>query len=497
MKRSSYLIVSYILVFSLLGIGILQYVFIENQKELLEKQMVYSIKNVLNEVQSQIKYNEIKKIAPHILNYSDSQAGILDQIIKSKKNKDTIPVNEGHALEFDNTLDPDGEILNEQNSSNKPDVQKIELAYQYIKDYIPSKPISQRVDKKEVDSLIKRQLQKIDLNIPYEYAILDDGVPTLIQSEHFSLDRRNHLLIRYPLFDNENKNNGFYELAVSVKKSDIHRKDLLVFQILSYLFTAFLMLSFIITTYNMMRQRHLSELKNDFINNITHEFKTPIATIGLVIDSIKSPNIISDPEKIKHYLRILKEENQRMLSQVEKILFLSKLEQGKIIFDKQPVDMHEIIGEAINHMDLIFKSKNARVNLMLEAKHPYISGDSVFLFDMLINLLDNAVKYSKDFVDITIKTRNENGNLVIEISDKGVGMGKDVLDRVFEKFFRKPTGSIHNVKGHGIGLTFVKQVVDKHMGKISVKSVENQGTTFTIRFPVIWEVPATKREEKN
>jgi len=496
MKRPVVLLVSYILVFSLLGIGILQYFFLKKQKELLEQQILHSIKSSLGEVELKIKMKEMAKLMPQM----DSLGLQLRRQITRQlawnifpdtcdENTSTSAALSWHEIAdtaFSSDFEPDGKSPVNSLASRL----LVEYTYQSLRKILNSKSLSERISVKELKQIIDEEFQKKNINVPYEFAVYHNGSETRVRTPGFKIDE-NRLIIRYPILD-DNAGGSRYELLISISRKDIYRDKILFFQILSYVLTAFLLFSFLVTVYNMMRQRHLTELKNDFINNITHEFKTPIATMALAIDSIKSPGIINDPEKIKHYLKILKKENQRMLQQVEKILFLSKLEQGKIIWKNKVVNVHEVIYEALNHMQLIFKSKDAKIHLDLEAAHPYIEADPIFLFDALINLLDNAVKYSTDNVEITIRTYNKNNYLVIEIADKGVGMSKDISEHIFEKFYRKPTGDIHNVPGHGIGLTFVKQVVEKMKGEIFVDSQPGKGTVFTIYIPV-----ARTRENPN
>ncbi len=501
MKKAGYLFISYVLVFSLLGVGILQYVFLKKQKQLLEKQIIFTVKNTLNEIEYHIKRKEIDKVYRQI-----------DSTLIKAKSQLLKQFNLDNALADCDTLAAESNIdivmiedslpiknrdlfmwLEENSGFNEL---FIEYYFSYLNKSLIQKPLNERISKEELKKIISNVFKKNDLDIPFEFAVYHNGSETAIKSEHFS-DSDKYIVIRHKLFE-EVPTDKEVELLIAIKKTDIYKDNIILFQILSYLFTAFLMISFLITIYNMMRQKHLSELKNDFINNITHEFKTPIATINLVIDSLKSPGVINDPQKIKHYLKILKKENQRMLSQVEKILFLAKLEQGKVIWNNEPVNVHDIIMEAINHMKLIFDSKGAQINLHLNATNPYVKGDPVFLFDALINLLDNAVKYSGNKkIEITITTRNKKKNLVVEVSDKGVGMAKNVYEKIFDKFYRKPTGEVHNIKGHGIGLTFVKQVVKKMRGDIYVTSKPGEGTTFSIYLPTVAPEETENLQENN
>ncbi|NPA42496.1 MAG: HAMP domain-containing histidine kinase [Chlorobi bacterium] len=490
MKPKIGLLLSYMLVLALLGIGMLQYFLIKQQKELVTEQILHSLKRSLGEVEWKIKIKELSKLVPELDSlgiYNPSKTQIqfknnpyLNTIIDTCKDS----FEDDFSLFYDSILPPYGEKLLGKSGQSLIHKLLVESYYLSLKNFLENKSISQRISAKELREILDEEFQKNDIRIPYEFAIYHNGSETRLRSPYFKKDR-DHLVIPYKLFTGV-PGRDQYTLYISVKKSEIFKGNLLIFKVLSILFTTILLLSFLFTMYNMMRQRHLNELKNDFINNITHEFKTPIATMSIAIDSMKSPHILKDPEKIKFYLKILKRENQRMLDQVEKILFLSKLEQGMVLMQEDIVDVHEIIQDALDHMKLILQDKDAEINLELKAENPFIKGDAVFLFDALINLLDNAVKYSHDKkVVIHIKTYNDNGHLVIEISDQGVGMSQEVVDQIFDKFYRKPTGDIHNIPGHGIGLTFVKQIIDKFKGQIKVKSEVGRGTTFILIFPTI------------
>ncbi len=496
MQRNLFLIVSYVLVFSLLGIGILQYLFINKQKELVEKQILYSVSNAMNEIEWELKKEELKKIIsqldtlkiiPNFKHKPSHHASLIDSLPNQSGVLSLLDTKSGYFQSgiFNNT---ENDIINKA---------LVELSYLYLNQNFDTQPINKRFNPEIVQKIIKKVFKQKKIDFPFEFAVYHQGFETSVKSENFKNDPRKFLLIETPILNDNPEENEEYKLIIAIKKKNIFNNNILLFQILSYLFTAFLIISFLITIFNMMRQRHLNELKNDFINNITHEFKTPIATMNLAIDAIKSPAILNDPEKVKHYLKILKTENARMLDQVEKILFLAKLEQGKVIWNNQPVNIHEIIHEVLEHMKLIFQSKNATVRVDLKARKPYIYGDPVFIFDMLINLLDNAVKYSTDIIDISISTENKNAYLIIKISDKGVGMSKEVYENIFDKFYRKPTGDVHNIKGHGIGLTFVKQVVKKLKGDIKVKSEVGKGTTFTIEIPIMKEKNLKQNNHKN
>ena len=234
----------------------------------------------------------------------------------------------------------------------------------------------------------------------------------------------------------------------------------------------------------LFNKKKLSEIKSDFINNISHEFKTPIATINLALDAISSSkNNLND--KSNSYLGMIREENSRMLSQVENILRISQLEKSSNPFDMEDTNIHEVIEDAVEHVKLIVDSNKGSINLNLNAKNPFINGNSNHLENIIINILDNAVKYSKASPFINVSTKNIDDNLEICIQDNGIGMDKNTQKMVFEKFYREQNGDIHDIKGHGLGLSYVKKIVDFHKGKISLESKKGSGTKFYINIKTL------------
>jgi two-component system phosphate regulon sensor histidine kinase PhoR len=218
---------------------------------------------------------------------------------------------------------------------------------------------------------------------------------------------------------------------------------------------------------------------------MSHEFKTPIATINLALDAISNPKVIETPNKVSRYVKMIREENSRMLSQVENVLRISQLERSNQPIHKTIVDTHRIIIDAINHIQLILKDKSGDLKMYLNAKQTLISGNKSHFTNVIINLLDNAVKYCDQIPKVMVETYNEKNNLFIKIKDNGIGMTSVEQKRIFDKFFRAASGDIHNVKGHGLGLAYVKKIIDLHKGEIKLKSKKDFGTIFIIRIPNI------------
>ena len=249
-------------------------------------------------------------------------------------------------------------------------------------------------------------------------------------------------------------------------------------------FTLLIITAFYITVRTLVKQKKLSEIKNDFINNMTHEFKTPLATISLAVDALRNEKVAQDKEKSNYFSSIIKEENRRMNKQVETILQAALLEKQELQLNLQPIHVHQIIQDVLDNFQLQLHDQNGKADLQLNAKNDLLEADEVHFTNLISNLTDNAVKYSKGNVYIKITTHSTNKNLVIRLEDNGIGMSKETQRRIFEKFYRAHTGNIHNVKGFGLGLSYVKTVVDAHHGKIKVDSIVGKGTTFTMEFPL-------------
>ena len=249
-------------------------------------------------------------------------------------------------------------------------------------------------------------------------------------------------------------------------------------------FTLMIIAAFYVTVNALLRQKKLSEIKNDFINNMTHEFKTPLATISLAVDALRNEKVVSDREKTGYFTSIIKEENKRMNKQVETILQASLLDRQEQQLNLKSLHAHRIIQEALENVRLQLEGKGGSSELQLTAMTDLIEADEVHFMNVITNLIDNAIKYSKENLLIRISTHSTPRNLIIRIEDNGIGMTKETQRRIFEKFYRAHTGNLHNVKGFGLGLSYVKTIVEAHEGKIKVDSTIGKGTAFILEFPL-------------
>jgi two-component system phosphate regulon sensor histidine kinase PhoR len=353
----------------------------------------------------------------------------------------------------------------------------------------PTIPVSAQFEGTEVSGLLKKAMKERKLDTMFEFGIVSNALIQMYSSNFIErLNKREtdsalYQEIIVPLAENINSPT-FEVLHVFVPQS-----SLTVFKSLGWmifggiLFTAIIVTAFALTIRTMLGQKKLSEIKSDFINNMTHELKTPLATISLAIDAIGNERVMDNKDKIRYFSGIIKEENKRMNKQVESILNSALMEKEELTLNLQPIDVHQLINSTVENLQLQLEGKNGKVDLQLNAIQPIIKADEVHFSNLIFNLLDNAIKYSKDNLEVRITTANTRKFLVISIADNGIGMSRDTVSRIFEKFYRAHTGNVHNVKGFGLGLTYVKAIVDAHKGRIKVESILGKGSRFTMEFP--------------
>jgi two-component system phosphate regulon sensor histidine kinase PhoR len=234
-----------------------------------------------------------------------------------------------------------------------------------------------------------------------------------------------------------------------------------------------------------MKEKEISERTTDFLNNMTHEFKTPLTNIGLAGKMIIKDSNIKQEDKIKHYTGIILEENDKLKLQVEQVLSMTALEKGEIPLQETELDFHQLINACLKNITIQIENRHGHLKLNLDAERFVVMGDKTHLTNALCNLIDNAIKYSKDKPELWIQTSNVGQNLMIAISDKGIGIEKEYREKVFDKFFRVPTGDIHDVKGFGLGLAYIKKIVELHRGTIELESEKEKGTTFIMTLPYV------------
>jgi two-component system, OmpR family, phosphate regulon sensor histidine kinase PhoR len=526
MNKKRFRLLVFLMSLSLIGIIVVQLYWISSSLDQSEEQFKFHVQQVIGNVAEKINSEELKSFIVEFNKIKDStgktpDSSVLREIFfyeKDAKTNETIIytntiIAENYGITgsfFDKNADSikirniianrktevyNGSFIDNPSlqMNKKPDqtIQKIgnlsaldKANFEVMfKDVVSFRSLQDRITNEKLEQYLREELDNYGVKTPFEYGIYSNGLATKIRSTKFKYDRE--LTYGIPIFkDNEGATQ--YQLLVSFpQKSKFLFSSLIGISLISLLFTLVIILTYSSALNQLIKQKQISEIKTDFINNMTHEFKTPIATINLALDAIKNPKIIDDKEKVQRYLQMIKDENKRMHAQVENVLRISKLEKNELDISKEPADVVEILENAIEHISLIVEDSQGKITTHFKATRTTILLNEVHFTNVLVNILDNAVKYSTEAPVIDIFTENIKDYILIKIQDQGAGMSKVAQKRVFEKFYREHTGDLHNVKGHGLGLAYVKQIVEDHNGQISVESEKGKGSTFTLKMPLI------------
>ncbi len=403
-------------------------------------------------------------------------------------------------------IDEVGEQLIAETSNALPNLKNSPLkpsfswpSDQLLNEFMKPATISSRYTEFEINERLRKSFNNHGMkDTKFEFAILNDADVLVYEMKSNGFlnvreDTIRHYQFFYPIQVPSGSN---YEGLMPQETMQVivpNVKHIVIRQLRwmiagAILFTLILLAAFYVTLNALIRQKKLSEIKNDFINNMTHEFKTPLATISLAVDALRNEKVLQNRQKMDYFSGIIKEENKRMNKQVETILQAALTDRQELQLDLKPIHVHDIIHAALSNFNLQLEEKNGKADLQLNAKNDLINADEVHFTNLISNLVDNAVKYSNDKLQIKITTANTSRSLVIKVEDSGIGMSKETIKRIFEKFYRAHTGNLHNVKGFGLGLSYVKTVVDAHHGKIKVESVLGRGTCFIIDMPVMAQV---------
>jgi len=349
----------------------------------------------------------------------------------------------------------------------------------------PNGSIFNRIDSITLDSIIHSELYNHEIDQPYNFGIRNPLQSKLIywklRTDTSGIYTSHYKLALFP--------NDFFKRNEQLILSFPNKYNYLIYGLWpfiasSILFTLIMLIGFVYTLNTILKQKKLAEIKNDFINNMTHEFKTPIATISIANESIRDPRVYSNFEKIDYYTSVIKDENQRMLNQVENVLQMAQIDKGELTLLKEDVDINDIIQLAFSSAILPVEQKKGKIELQLFAKNTIVLGHGNHLLNVITNLIDNASKYCIEIPNIIIKTWNEENFIFLNVTDNGIGMTKEVQKKIFDTFFRATSGNIHDVKGFGLGLSYVRAILEVHDGIVSVVSEPNQGSTFTVKLPL-------------
>lgn len=473
MNKKIIFITIVVMTFALLGLMGIQVYLIGDAVKVKEATFVRDVNQAMNQVVMVLEKEEMQRQFEYhvaIMNRRANFLSVYDSINRSLREELQRPMDEEEYASF-----------LRRSSLAQEKLQEMAFGYNEASEAV------KELEPLRIDSLVKLELKKHGINTDYELGIYS---PT-----------RNAMLFqksgRYPQeLLGESFAFDMYPTIAPIRFADKlliffpHEKRYLVSQLTELLMVSgilllVIILSFTATIFTIFRQKKLSEMKSDFVNNMTHEFKTPIATIGLACEALKDNDIQKSEVLYGTYINMIDEENKRLGVMAEQILQSAVLEKGEITLKKDKINLHDLAREAAASKHLQAKSKQGHIFTELKAENHLVNGDKVHLINVVLNLLDNAIKYTEESPQIVLKTRNIPNGIELLVQDNGMGISKSNQKRIFEKLYRVPTGNVHNVKGFGLGLSYVKTVVEKHGGMIGVNSELKKGSTFYIRLPII------------
>jgi len=524
MKKNLFTLLIVFMGLSLLGIIIVQTFWIQTNLNNRERQFSLSVTNALTAVSEQIKERELRdyitatqKLMDSIGSPKESQLTEVFQYIDrtTEENKtllvsrgiiedtygifpdlydpastDSTPILDYRSIKATTVLEEDVEgTINRMSSAER--MQRIErltsmdkAKYESIfMDIASNKPIEKRVSTFELELLLGQELLLRDIDASFEFRVFEGNRMSGLGTDLF-LQNSNKTNYKTPLFVDVNGESNYELRLIFPEKSAFLRSSVMSSIALSVFFTLILIGVFAITLSQAFKQKKISDIKTDFINNMTHEFKTPIATIQLALDALGTPVIAKQPNKVTQYLGLIRDESRRMNTQVENVLQISRLDRRELELTTSEIDPHTPIKTAIEHVRLLIDQNEGTLRTSFDPMQVKLPMSESHMTNVWVNLLENAIKYSKDQLEIDVSTTISEDAFVVEIHDKGIGMSGSVRRRVFDRFYREESGNIHTVKGHGLGLSYVKRIVELHNGTISVKSQLKKGSTFTVRFPL-------------
>ena len=445
-----------------------------------EKKFEENISDALLSVVDQLEKDEQQRSFDFMINGHALQEGFLSFNKNDGLNK--IGILNGNYMEIDHLVinQRDKKLLNIQTRTS------MSLKAEGL-------PLEDRINLDRLKTIIDQELTNKNIKTDYEYGIFSRKKNNfIIVNNHFVYNDDQSGAYSYRalktstyfkhLFPKESPSPGKLMIYFPAKDSVVW-SSLWLNLIGTILFAGIILSSFAYTIYVIFRQKKLGEMKNDFINNMTHEFKTPIATISLAADSITSPIIAGKPDKVSRFANIIKQENKRMNSQVEKVLQMALIDKKDFSLKLTEVNLHDIIARAVENISLQVEKKEGSVQAIMDATNPIVECDLTHVSNVINNLLDNANKYSPERPEISVSTRNVGNGVEVIVKDKGIGMSKEARKHIFDKFYRVHTGNLHDVKGFGLGLSYVKAIMTAHKGQIDVKSELGKGSSFILHFP--------------
>lgn len=496
MKKSTIWILTIVMALTFAGLLYMQFVYMEEMIEMREQHFAEGVKRSLYSLSTSLERNETKNYLEEELLMTDPSLLSSNSFLKSSS---TIA---GGELEMSDTLDfslPIEKSVSEQDKFKKfQETLRKQYLYQkgllnevilMILNQSSSRPITERADSALVNNCLRNELESNGINLSWEYAIVDRRGQVVYKTIGYDENVDKDELFVQPLFPNDTESRRNY-MNVYFPEKDKFIFSSINFMLPSFCFTFVLLVVFIFTIVIAFRQKKLSEMKNDFINNMTHEFKTPISTISLAAQMLNDDSVRKSPTMLQHISNVINDETKRLRFQVEKVLQMSMFDRQKATLKLQEVNANQLIQNIVNTFKLKVEKYGGRIDSQLDAGIADVMVDEMHFTNVIFNLLDNAVKYRRDdcALELMVTTRNLAGNKVeIVVADNGVGIKRDDLKKIFEKFYRVSTGNRHDVKGFGLGLAYVHKMIAELKGEIRVESELNKGSKFIITLPLISE----------
>ena len=515
MRKSTIWLLAVVMAFAFAGLLFLQVKYVSIILKKSSEQFNETVKRSLHQVSKNLELDEtqryleedLKRDESYYLQNNQDPQEIAQTITQQKlqikdANGNILQIDQLHS--FSQKFEPLSSLDKKQTSNNiistSQDLQKTlmrRLKYQNalmqevlvnILNTANLKPIQERVDFKKLNNYLKSEFINNGLNLPFIFFVINKDGKTVYQSGEIKKEPIASDIITYVLFPNDPPSKLNYLKVYFPTKGD-YISSSVTFIVPSVLFSLILLVTFIFTIYIVFRQKRLSEMKNDFINNMTHELKTPVSTISLAAQMLKDSDITKSPDVFKHISGVINDETKRLGFLVEKVLQMSLFERQKAAFKLKEVDANDLVISVANTFVLKVEKYDGSLDIDLQATDSSIYVDEMHITNVLFNLMDNAVKYRRPEVPLTLMVRtwnDNNGKLLISVEDNGIGIKKEYLKKVFDRFFRVPTGNVHDVKGFGLGLAYVRKIIEDHQGTIRAEmGPGNVGTKFIITLPLI------------
>ena len=489
MKKSTIWILTIVMALTFVGLLYVQIMYMEEMIKMREQHFSEGVKRSLYALSTALEQNETKKyleedlmlVDPNLFASSDPLG--LDKKCKYGLEND-YKLSKPKQEEMSDKFGEFQEALKGQYLYQKGLLNEVILT---ILNQSSTRPITERADSAIVKTYLRTELDNNGINLPFEYAIIDRHGRMVYESENYDSSANKEEIFTQTLFPNDPDARRHY-MNVYFPDKDKFIFSSVTFMIPAFAFTVILLLIFLLTIIMAFRQKKLSEMKNDFINNMTHEFKTPISTISLAAQMLNDDSVRKSPNMMQHISTVINDETKRLRFQVEKVLQMSMFDRQKATLKLQEVDANSAIYNIVNTFKLKVEKYGGCINASLDAEDPIVNVDEMHFTNVIFNLLDNAVKYRREDtpLELNVVTRNlPNGRIEISIQDNGIGMKKDDLKKIFEKFYRVSTGNRHDVKGFGLGLAYVHKMVTELKGDIRAESELNKGSKFIITLPII------------